>query len=350
MSHHLPRTRAARPALRRGADRVQFGLDPARAITVEGLTDLASAALMRLDGTTSRADAVRLCPELGSVLDALAARGALDDETPAPTLSDHRRRRHAPDIAALALTRESTRDAERAFARRQRSLVAVRGNDRTAALVAVGLAAAGIGTVALEGPDRTTALADLTPVGPYEPDVSWRDAVAESVRRQGAHPVALSARVRRPTVTLVCAAADVDLPWCDPELTDDLLADDVVHLPVAVAAETALVGPLVVPGVTACLWCLDRRSCDRDAAWPALADQLRLRHAVTLAQGMATASAAAAVAVAQVLAVVDGGAPPVTSTAQVALRAPDHLAEVLPVTRHPVCGCGWGDSTRTIGA
>ena len=183
-----------------------------------------------------------------------------------------------------------------------------------------------------------------------KPDVSWREAVAESVRRQGAHPVALSARPRRPVVTLVCAAADVDVPWCDPELTDDLLADDLVHLPVAVSADAALVGPLVVPGVGACLWCLDRRACDRDAAWPALADQLRLRHAVTRAQGIATATAAAAVAVAHALAVVDGGAPPVTSTAQVRLTAPDHLAEVLPVTPHPVCGCGWGDSTRTIGA
>ena len=350
MSHHLPRTRPARPALRRGVDRVQFGLDPSRAVTVEGLSDVASMALLRLDGSTPRADAVRLSPELAPVLDALAARGALDDERAARSLSDQRRRRHAPDIAALALDRASTESAERAFARRQRTVVAVRGNDRAAALVAVGLAAAGIGTVALDGPDRETALADLTPVGPFEPHVSWRDSVAESVRRQGAPPVALTARRDGPAVAVVCSAADADLPWCDPELTDDLLADGVVHLPVAVSAGAAVVGPLVVPGSGPCLWCLDRAACDRDAAWPALTDQLRLRHAVTRAQSMAAATAAAALAVAQVLAVVDGSTSIVTLGAQLAVRGPDHLADVVPVTRHPVCGCGWGDTTRTIGA
>jgi hypothetical protein len=350
MSHHLPRTRAARPALRRGADRVQFGLDPARAVTVEGLTDIASAALLRLDGTTPRVDAVRLSPELAPVLDALDARGELDDEGSARALSDLRRRRHAPDIAALALERASTEKAEQLVARRHRAVVAVRGNDRAAALVAVGLAAAGVGTVALEGPDRTTTLADLTPVGPFEPHVSWRDAVAESVRRQGSHPVALAVRRRRPVVTIVCSAADADVPWCDPELTDDLLADDLVHLPVAVTAGSALVGPMVVPGAGPCLWCLDRRACDRDAAWPALTDQLRLRHAVARAQSMASASSAAAAAVAQVLALIDGAASVMTLGAQLAIEGPDHLAAVLPVTRHPVCGCGWGDTTRTIGA
>ena len=94
----------------------------------------------------------------------------------------------------------------------------------------------------------------------------------------------------------------------------------------------------------------DRAACDRDAAWPALTDQLRLRHAVTRAQSMAAATAAAALAVAQVLAVVDGSTSIVTLGAQLAVRGPDHLADVVPVTRHPVCGCGWGDTTRTIGA
>lgn len=349
MSHLLPRTRPARPALRRAADRVQFGLDPDRATTVEGLSGTASSALLRLDGTTPRTGALALCPELGGVLDALHARGILDDERRSPALSSVRRSRLAPDIAAAALERSSTEAAERAFAARHRGAVAVRGNDRAAALVAVGLAAAGVGTVALEGPDRRTCLADLTPAGPFEPDVSWRDAVAESVRAQGAHPVAVGARARRPTVTVVCSAADVDLPWCDPELADDLLADDLVHLPVAVSAGRGLVGPLVVPGSGPCLWCLDHRSRDRDAAWPALTDQVRLRHPVSRTQAMPAAAAAAAAAVAQVVAVIDG-ADVLTLGAQLAFEAPDHVAHVLPVTRHPVCGCGWAGGTRTIGA
>jgi nicotinamidase-related amidase len=38
---------------------------------------------------------------------------------------------------------------------------------------------------------------------------------------------------------------------------------------------TGLVGPLVIPGVTSCLRCADLHRSDRDAAWPALAAQLR---------------------------------------------------------------------------
>jgi hypothetical protein len=36
-----------------------------------------------------------------------------------------------------------------------------------------------------------------------------------------------------------------------------------------------LVGPLVIPGVTSCLGCADLHRSDRDAAWPAVASQLR---------------------------------------------------------------------------
>lgn len=349
MSRHLPRPRPGRPALRRGPDGVQFGLDPRRAVVVDGLTELASAALVRLDGTLQRAEVLRAAPELETLLDELGARGTLCDDVEPGLLPEVRRARHRPDIAALGLE-QGDAAAERTFARRHRSVVAVRGHDRAAALVAVGLAAAGVGTVVVQGPDRTTTMADLTPVGPFEPGASWLACVGESVRRQGAHPVDLASRRRRPAVTVVCSAADADLPWCDPELTDDLLADDLVHLPVAVCAGAALVGPLVVPGRTACLWCLDHRSRDLDAAWPALTDQLRLRHAVTRTQALATAGVAAALAVTHALAVVDGAPLPVTAGAQVAMRAPDHLASVRPVVRHPVCGCGWGGATRTIGA
>ena len=47
------------------------------------------------------------------------------------------------------------------------------------------------------------------------------------------------------------------------------------HLPVRVRDGAGLVGPLVVPGVTSCLRCADLHRSDRDAAWPAVAAQLR---------------------------------------------------------------------------
>jgi bacteriocin biosynthesis cyclodehydratase domain-containing protein len=61
----------------------------------------------------------------------------------------------------------------------------------------------------------------------------------------------------------------------DPRVVRDLHAAGVPHLPVRVRDGTGLVGPLVIPGVTSCLDCADLHRSDRDAAWPAVAAQLR---------------------------------------------------------------------------
>ncbi len=61
----------------------------------------------------------------------------------------------------------------------------------------------------------------------------------------------------------------------DPRVVRDLHATGVPHLPVRVRDGVGLVGPLVIPGMTSCLGCADLHRSDRDAAWPALAAQLR---------------------------------------------------------------------------
>ena len=61
----------------------------------------------------------------------------------------------------------------------------------------------------------------------------------------------------------------------DPRLVRDLHSAGVAHLPVRVRDGTGLVGPLVIPGVTSCLSCADLHRSERDAAWPAVAAQLR---------------------------------------------------------------------------
>ena len=61
----------------------------------------------------------------------------------------------------------------------------------------------------------------------------------------------------------------------DPRLVRDLHDAGSPHLPVRVRDGAGLVGPLVIPGVTSCLGCADLHRSDRDAAWPAVAAQLR---------------------------------------------------------------------------
>ena len=68
-------------------------------------------------------------------------------------------------------------------------------------------------------------------------------------------------------------------------------------LPFACATAPDWSGPLVIPGVTSCLACADLHRSDRDAAWPAIAAQLR--DAVGVAD-RATLLATAALALSQV--------------------------------------------------
>lgn len=66
-----------------------------------------------------------------------------------------------------------------------------------------------------------------------------------------------------------------DFLVADPHLLRDLHRARIPHLPVRVRDGTGLVGPLVIPGVTSCLGCADLYRSERDAAWPAVAAQLR---------------------------------------------------------------------------
>jgi hypothetical protein len=53
-----------------------------------------------------------------------------------------------------------------------------------------------------------------------------------------------------------------------------LLRRDLPHLPLVTGDGRFMIGPLVVPGITPCLRCLDLARRDADPAWPAIASQL----------------------------------------------------------------------------
>lgn len=59
-----------------------------------------------------------------------------------------------------------------------------------------------------------------------------------------------------------------------PRAAADLMARDIAHLPVVFEGARTVVGPLVVPGRTACLACQAAAQRDRDPAWPLVAAQL----------------------------------------------------------------------------
>lgn len=76
-------------------------------------------------------------------------------------------------------------------------------------------------------------------------------------------------RVAAGTAVIVLAAHRVD-----PRRTAMLVRDDIAHLPLVFDGRRARIGPVVHPGRTACLTCLDAERRRADPHWPVIAAQL----------------------------------------------------------------------------
>jgi hypothetical protein len=164
------------------------------------------------------------------------------------------------------------------------------------------------------------------------------------------------ARVKQssqPHAAVTAAEADLvvlsDNLIADPHMLRDLHNQGVAHLAVRVRDGIGLVGPLVIPGVTSCLGCADLHRRDRDAAWPAVAAQLRDTVGVA---DRPTLLATAALALSQVNRVIgavrgpdaerrqgpDPGPPQaLNATLEFDVHAGSIVARQWP--KHPLCSC-----------
>lgn len=144
------------------------------------------------------------------------------------------------------------------------------GDAEPAALAELVAALVDAGVAAVQPHRRTRAAAiRIHGRGPLS------DLLATGLRCSGARVGQSSmphAAVTRQTPDLVVLA---DFLIADPRVVRELHSAGVAHLPVRVRDGTGLVGPLVIPGVTSCLDCADLHRSERDAAWPAVAAQLR---------------------------------------------------------------------------
>ena len=116
----------------------------------------------------------------------------------------------------------------------------------------------------------------------------------------------------------------------DPALHGLWLRRDVAHLPVVLGDSSVAIGPLVEPGRTACLYCLQRHAIDADPAWPAIASQLWGRRSP--AETELVASEVAALVARMVL---SGGAP----SDQILLEVETGEQTRRAFAAHPDCGC-----------
>jgi hypothetical protein len=323
MSEHRITIERMRPALKpglltvwRNRDTVQIGIDPRRAIALTGMRG-AAVLLGLLDGSRDLAQILAAAGDVGisaeaadRVITLLAVGGALDDfpVTTYRAMPHGMRTRLAPELATAALAHGDADGGARILARRQGACVRVEGMSRVGLCLASFLAASGIGMVISAGrPPGAGA-------GP------------------GAPPPAAASR--HPDLVIL---ADI----YRRELPEILRRGGVPHLAAAASEAIGVVGPLVLPGRTACLRCLDLTRAERDPAWPLILAQLTAGGADPPACDTVLAAAVATQAAAQALAFVDrpASASAVTN-GTLELVLPDWQWRRRSWAQHDRCGCG----------
>jgi bacteriocin biosynthesis cyclodehydratase domain-containing protein len=127
----------------------------------------------------------------------------------------------------------------------------------------------------------------------------------------------------------------------DPGLGAWLVRAGVAHLAVAAQEAIGVVGPLVRPGQTACLRCLDLTRAGLDSAWPLILAQLTGRAAEPAACDATLAATVAAQASTQALALIDRDSrSPAAENGTLELVQPSWQWRRRTWPAHPGCGCG----------
>ncbi|MEU6761083.1 ThiF family adenylyltransferase [Streptomyces sp. NPDC046853] len=375
-----------KPALRRGwrdLNTIQFGVAPAHALTLGPVDTATGSFLQLLDGTRGlpllREEGKRMGLPDGHVdklVRRLSAAGLLDDATGGGAAADALRKRDLamdrlrPDLASLSVVTAGPGEGMRKLAARRAMRVRVRGAGRVGAVVASVLSGAGVGQVdVMEG--GVVEPRDVAPGGlPTDAIGSRRDAAARQAVRQWA-PDRPPRRVRRaagaagdagatgvggeagalgegePALSLVIIAPrdGLDAHAPDPLTAEPLVASGTPHLYAGVIEGTGVVGPLVLPGATACAGCIALGRAERDPTWPRMLAQWRsgrARHVT--ACDLALSTTVAGLAAAHALAFLDGldGAAPTSAGVRWEASVPGLDWHARPVPPHLACPCGAG--------
>ncbi|MGT2530310.1 ThiF family adenylyltransferase [Streptomyces nojiriensis] len=354
-----PKVKPALARAWRDLQTVQFGVTPAHAVAL-GPVDTATGALIdRIDGTRGmellRAEATAMGLPDGQadeVVRRLAGAGLVDDVTAGgPRAQAVRKRpevleRLGPDLSSLSLVHREPGGDLRGVAARRAIRVQVRGSGRVGAVIASVLAGAGVGRVEVLDGGRVEP-ADVAPggIGPGGVGRLRAEAAGKAVRESAPGPAPRTGEQTgaEPGLSLVVVAPRDGLgAWApDPETSAGWVATGVPHLFAGVLEGTGLVGPLVLPGATACAGCMERDQVDRDPAWPRMLVQWRSAHRrrAGAACDLGLSTAVAGLAAAHALSFLDGELPASTGSRWEAALPSLHW-EAVPVRPHPDCPCG----------
>ncbi|MCW2718632.1 hypothetical protein [Pseudonocardia sp.] len=254
-----------------------FGLDPAAAVVADGLS-LPLAEMV---------DELRAPVAAHVVVARAVERGAAPEEAEA-LLAELVESGAVADAAILEL-----RDTRRAS-----SIAVVVGRGPLAVGIVTGLALAGVGTVHTDtgGEVRTGDLG----TGYLDAD---RGGDRLTATRAALHRLLPGTVTGPPPLRLVPDLVVLADEAPAPDRLTTLHADGVAHLPARLRDGVGVVGPLVLPGRSTCLACLELHRAACDPSWPAVSAQLVGRAGRA---DPACVAATAGLATAQALAAVDG--------------------------------------------
>ncbi|MCC3273977.1 ThiF family adenylyltransferase [Arthrobacter zhangbolii] len=310
------------------------------------------------DGTeAAAASALRVPRERAAALIEALRPLLVPHEVSAPPVPSLRSERLAPDGRRLSAAYGI--NGEEPVRRRSQATVFIDGLGRAGALLARTLATAGVGRLLLRDP-AVVAPADVGTAYAVT-DIGMNRAAA--VKR---HLFRIDPTQQVLTVTdggerteprAVDLAVTVRAVGAVPRGSEPGTSPGVPSLLLSVNETGWDVGPLLVPGATPCLECLDRRRADSDPGWyaavEALAGQDRQRSGAgpvrspagnaecAIPEGEEAAGAALAAGAASLAALVflDGINQPALLSAVLSLRTSDGFSRLQELDYHPACGC-----------
>lgn len=338
----------------RDENALQLGVEAPHAVVLHGADEPYARILRAMDGRHDRAELDELARaagltanDLDDLLELLGRHGLVAPTGGSRTvvgLDADEVARLSPDLVSLALRhthcREGGWDKARAMlADRGAAWVEVHGAGRVGAGTAALLAAAGVGRVSVVDTSRCEP-ADLAPLALQRDTLgsSRESAVKDRVAQISRSTRTTTAAGRQPDLCVLCPdagpSAILGAAWA--RRTEP-------HLVAYVRETVGVVGPLVLPGRTACLRCLDLHRCDVDPAWARVATQLG-RRVPRPACDVSLATLVAAQCALQALAFLD--ADEVSALAATLETTGNGAALRRRVwSAHPACGCQWAAST-----
>ncbi|MEO6529975.1 MAG: TOMM precursor leader peptide-binding protein [Specibacter sp.] len=348
--------------VRRGNHSIQIGLGPGGVI-LEGLAESDVAFVAALgqgiaDGEVmvraaalgvGQARAADICTKISELLFS-------DDEL---STQGFRAERLLPERPALlSLYRGPCRDY---LARREHAVVHVVGLGRTGAALAAVLVGAGVGTLLLED-DSAVMATDVSPGSFLLADIGLARSVA--VRRHllrldpssNAH-VVHDGGAGGPSLRYLDLAVVVGHDVVHAPTSARFMGAGRPHLLVLLREQDGLVGPLVVPGETACAECVERHRSLADPQWLDVCGQLALspetatgpRHNAHLLENAAMAVTLAGTAAQHALLFLDAVNQPASWSSVLTFHPDNGRWTQQEFSTHPECGCQWqNQSLATI--